>query len=45
MIKAFTSIYRNLEANGHKSKLHILDNTCSLAAQTSSNSKIPRVRT
>ena len=33
MTKAFTSIYNNLEAKEHKSKLHILDNECSLAAQ------------
>jgi hypothetical protein len=33
MIKAFTSIYRNLEANGHKSKHHVLDKEISLPAQ------------
>ena len=33
MVKAFTSVYTELETAGHKPKLHILDNECSRAVQ------------
>ena len=33
MVEAFTSIYADLEAIGHKPKLHVLDNECSRAVQ------------
>ena len=33
MVEAFTSIYSELEAVGHKPKLHVLDNECSRAVQ------------
>ena len=33
MVQAFTSIYSELEAAGHKPKLHVLDNECSRAVQ------------
>ena len=32
-MEAFTSIYTELEAAGHKPKLHVLDNECSRAVQ------------
>ena len=33
MVEAFTSIYTDLEAIGHKPKLHVLNNECSRAVQ------------
>ena len=33
MVEAFTSIYADLEAVGHKPKLHVLDNECSCVVQ------------
>ena len=33
MVKAFLSIYADLEAIGHKPKFHVLDNECSHTVQ------------
>ena len=33
IVEVFISIYADLEAIGHKSKLHVLDNECSRVVQ------------